>query len=129
MRTSRPLSSRDQEAKRPRLGPVRDSDTKALVHAKTKTYDLVFRGALSLLMMALLTLAITLMVQPRAAQAQGLRIPHALLIANQDYDDLPTVPGALRQGRDLAFELRAWAISSLPLKKPHNAWFSTAVTP
>lgn len=41
------------------------------------------------------------------AQAQGLRIPHALVIVNQSYEGLPPVSDAIRQGRDLAFELRA----------------------
>ncbi len=61
------------------------------------------------LWLALALLATLMAFGPGAsrAQAQGLRIPHALVIVNQSYDGLPPVADAIRQGRDLAFELRA----------------------
>ncbi len=121
MRTSRPIPSRDQEARSPQIGTQASKGSKALVVAKTNSKEQALRGALSLIMLALMALAVSLLLLPRAAQAQGLRIPHALLIANQDYDELPRVTGALRQGRDLAFELRALGYRVTRLENANQA--------
>ena len=103
-------TSRSTPLQRPTLGHSaalgRPAPSAMLVARAEQRHDPV-QSALAILLAALLALALSWSLSARTAEAQGLRIPHALLIANEDYDDLPRVSGALRQGRDLAFELRA----------------------
>ncbi len=95
------------DIRRDHCSPLPQPRTAAQASQRVIDRGPVLRLALLWATAALLAALMVLAPLANRAQAQGLRIPHALVIVNQSYEGLPAVSDAIRQGRDLAFELRA----------------------